>query len=388
MQRQITVLVLVIATLAICALVYLNSLKSQKETGASVVESLSNSSDVNGFARATQVRQFTFPQDAGPHPEFQNEWWYYTGNLNDETGRHFGFQLTFFRRALSPKTSERKSNWATNQIYFAHFAVSDIQNRKFYPNARWSRGAMGLAGAEADPFRVWLEDWSAASRGKSIHLNASNGSVSINLYLTPTKLIALHGKKGLSQKSAERGNASYYYSQTRLNTKGNIVIKGERFEVQGLSWLDREWSTSALSKDQTGWDWFSLQLSDGREIMLYQLRLKNGGIDPYSSGSIIERNGTVRNIGVDNFQVEVLDTWESPETGIIYPCRWRIVIPAYDIVLVVIPHQHNQELPLDFTYWEGAVRIEGDGISGNGYVELTGYKQSEKTDLNYSNLVR
>ncbi|HSE83527.1 MAG TPA: lipocalin-like domain-containing protein [Thermodesulfobacteriota bacterium] len=388
MQRQITFPVLVIATLAICALVYLNSPSPQKETGASVVEPLSESSDINGFARATQVRRFTFPQDAGPHPEFQNEWWYYTGNLNTETGRHFGFQLTFFRRALIPNIGERKSNWATNQVYFSHFAVSDIQNRKFYPNARWSRGAMGLAGAEADPFRVWLEDWSASSQGKSVHLKAGNGSVSINLYLTPAKPITLHGKKGLSQKSAEWGNASYYYSQTRLNTKGSITIKGERFKVQGLSWLDREWSTSALSKDQTGWDWFSLQLSDGREIMLYQLRLKNGGIDPYSSGSVIERNGTVRHIGVDDFRVEVLDTWKSPETGIIYPSRWRIVIPAYNIVLVVIPHQHNQELPLDFTYWEGAVRIEGDGISGNGYVELTGYKQSEKANVNYSNLFR
>lgn len=388
MQQRIIVLILVIATLAICALVYLNFRKPQKETGASVVESLSDGSHADGFARATQVRRFTFPQDAGPHPEFQNEWWYYTGNLNDETGRRFGFQLTFFRRALSPNASERNSNWATNQVYFAHFAVSDIQNRNFYPNARWSRGAMGLAGAEADPFRVWIEDWSASSQGKSVHLKASNGSVVINLFLTPTKPIVLHGNKGLSQKSSERGNASYYYSQTRLDTKGDITIKDERFQVQGLSWLDREWSTSALSKDQAGWDWFSLQLSDGREIMLYQLRLKNGGVDPHSSGSLIERNGTVRHLGIDGFQVEVLDTWKSPETGIIYPSRWRIAIPAYNIILIVTPHQHNQELPLDFTYWEGAVRIEGDGNSGNGYVELTGYTQSEKSDLNYTDLIR
>ena len=386
MQRQIIVLVLVIAALVFCALIYLNPPKPQKGTGASVVESLSNSGDINGFARATQVRQFTFPHDAGPHPEFQNEWWYYTGNLTGEAGRHFGFQLTFFRRTLSPNISERKSNWATNQVYFAHFAVSDIQNQNFYPSERWSRGAMGLAGAEADPFRVWLEGWSAASQGKSVRLKASNGSVSINLYLTPTKPIALHGKNGLSQKSADRGNASYYYSQTRLNTKGSITIKGEKFEVQGLSWLDREWSTSALSKDQTGWDWFSLQLSDGREIMLYQLRLKNGGIDPYSSGSVIERNGTVRHLGVEDFQVKVLDTWESSETGIIYPSRWRIAMPSYNITLNLIPHQQNQELPFDFTYWEGAVRIEGKNISGNGYVELTGYTKTDFAGLNFRRL--
>jgi predicted secreted hydrolase len=378
MYLRLVIPMLFVIALTIGAPLYLSRSKPETRFEASVVDALSSNNGSSGFARATQVRRFTLPNDAGPHPEFQTEWWYYTGNLTDKSGRHFGFQLTFFRRALTPNAGERKSNWATNQIYFAHFTVSDIKNRAFYPSERWGRGAMGLAGARANPFRVWLEDWSATSEGGPVRLKASNDSAAIDLYLTPVKPVVLHGEQGLSRKSAELGNASYYYSQTRLSTKGSVTINGTPFRVQGLSWLDREWSTSALSKGQSGWDWFALQLNDGREIMLYQLRLKKGGIDPYSSGSLIERDGTVRPLAVDEFQIEVLDTWKSPQTSIVYPSRWRITIPAYQINLTVIPHQPNQELPLTFTYWEGAVRVKGGNISGNGYVELTGYTRSSK----------
>ena len=363
------------------SLFYIGRPHPHREFGASVIDALSGNGVTGGFARATKSRRFNFPYDAGPHYEFQTEWWYYTGNLNDDNGRPFGFQLTFFRRALTPDKKSRKSAWAANQIYFAHFAVSDIRNRAFFPSERWSRGAIGLAGADARPFRVWVEEWSAAAEGQSVRLQAKNDSAAMDLRLAPTKPVVLHGNRGLSQKSAEPGNASYYYSQTRLHTSGTITIKDRSFRVQGFSWLDREWSTSSLSEEQSGWDWFSLQLSDNREIMLYQIRLKKGGIDPYSSGSLIERDGSVHNLAVDDFKIEVLDRWKSSITDIIYPSRWRITIPRYGIALTVVPHQTNQELPLTFVYWEGSVEVKGDNVSGNGYVELTGYNRSRESEL-------
>jgi len=348
-------------------------LQPEKYASQSIIDALSISEGKTGFDRAIGLRDFTFPDDAGPHPQFQTEWWYYTGHLTDRDGREFGYQLTFFRRALSAKKVQNRSSWATNQIYFAHFTISDIGNRKFFPHELWSRGAAGLAGAQSNPFRVWVQNWSATSSGKRTRLLAISGNVALDLILNPTKPIILQGDNGLSQKSSEPGNASYYYSQTRLDTKGTITVSGEAFEVSGLSWHDREWSTSALSQKQAGWDWFSLQLNDGREIMLYQIRLKNGGIDRFSSGSVIEKDGTVENLSFEDFYIDVTDRWRSPDTGIVYPSGWRINIPKFNLDFRVTPLIQNQELRLTFVYWEGAVKIIADRLSGNGYVELTGY---------------
>lgn len=349
--------------------------RSAQETG-NIAQSLSGY-DISGFKRVQMPRDFKFPKDFGPHPEYQTEWWYYTGNLVDSSGRDFGYQLTFFRRALSSYEVDRESEWASNQIYFAHFALSDIENGEFYSSERWSRSALGLAGAETMPFRVWIDDWSVQGEGKSFKLKATDGSISINLLLKPAKPVVLQGDKGLSQKSQEPGNASYYFSQTRIDTSGRVIIDGQEFEVRGLSWLDREWSTSALGENQEGWDWFSIQLDDGREIMLYQLRLKDGGIDNYSSGSIVNKNGDLTPLKAADFEIEVLDTWKSSKTGIDYPSKWRISIPGHDIELNVVPLLQDQELLHSFIYWEGAVKISGEGFSGKGYVELTGYDSKD-----------
>jgi len=349
--------------------------RSAQETG-NIAQSLSGY-DISGFKRVQMPREFKFPQDLGPHPEYQTEWWYYTGNLADSAGRDFGYQLIFFRRALSSYEVDRESKWASNQIYFAHFALSDIENREFYSSERWSRSALGLAGAETMPFRVWIDDWSVQGEGKSFKLKANDSSISLDLLLIPVKPPVLQGDKGLSQKSQEPGNASYYFSQTRIDTSGRIIIDGQEFEVRGLSWLDREWSTSALGENQEGWDWFSIQLNDGREIMLYQLRLKDGGIDNYSSGSIVNKNGDLTPLKAADFEIEVLDTWKSSKTGIDYPSKWRISIPGHDIELNVVPLLQDQELLHSFIYWEGAVKISGEGFSGKGYVELTGYDSKD-----------
>jgi len=358
------------------------SLSTENGGRLSVAETLGGD-EQSGFARALEPREFVFPQDHGPHPEFKTEWWYYTGNLQDESGRRFGYQLTFFRNALQPDPVERESAWASQQIYLAHFALTDPANKKFYYFERFSRSALELAGATADPFYVWLEDWSASSSGPDslpMQLRAKAGEVMITLELDSLKPAVLQGVNGLSQKSAEPGNASYYYSMTRLPTLGEIHIAGERFVVSGTSWLDREWSTSALGKNQVGWDWFSLQFDDGRELMYYQLRLDDGQPDPLSSGVLVAIDGSSTRLKPDDLNLAVLKQWVSPHSDGEYPARWRMEIPTHQLDLEITPLLADQELQTSIRYWEGAVSVRGKAgkksVSGYGYVELTGYQQA------------
>lgn len=341
----------------------------------SVVEAVNSSGA--GFKRVTEPRSFEFPADHGPHAGYQTEWWYYTGNLDTADGRHFGYQLTFFQRALAPEQVERPSNWGTSALYMAHFAVTDVAGEQFYAFDRFSRNGAQLAGAQADPFRVYLENWSASGSGEDTHLLASQGPVSLDLQVRGTKPPALQGDRGLSQKGAETGNASYYYSLTRMATTGTVTINGQNFTVSGTSWMDREWSTSVLGPEAVGWDWFALQLADGREIMFYQIRRRDGSSDPFSSGSLIATDGTVQRLKRDDVELEVLDRWRSPRSTATYPAHWRMRIPAANLDLEIKPYLADQELALAVTYWEGASRIRGTSngqpISGNGYVELTGY---------------
>jgi len=347
---------------------------------ASISEALSGSQDLEGFKKAEQPRTFDFPKDHGPHPQFQTEWWYYTGNLKDGQGRHFGYQLTFFRRALRPEAPSTSSAWRTQQIYFAHFAISDISNKKFYSQERFSRSGLDLSGAQDSPYRVWLEDWQVFSQEGKTFIVAREKGFSLNLELLPLKKPVLQGNRGLSQKSAGKGNASYYYSLPRIQTVGKIQIGTEEFTVQGLSWLDREWSTSVLNEQQEGWDWFALQFEDGRELMLYQLRLKGGKIDTYSAGMLINQKGEGIALKAEDFNINPSRRWTSPQTGITYPAAWQIKIPRFNLSLTVTPYQADQEHRHNFVYWEGAVQVSGDGVSGSGYAELTGYGSPQKME--------
>ena len=345
------------------------------EPPSQLAELLGDAADA-GFARALEPRDFVFPDDHGPHPEFRNEWWYVTGNLDADSGERFGFELTFFRFALVPSIEPSDSAWRTNQVYIAHLAVTDADNGQFFVAQRYSRGALGLAGAQARPFTVWIDDWRIESEAETWHLVASDADFGVDLSLEFLKQPVLNGIDGLSQKSAEPGNASYYYSVTRLGTAGTVRIGNESYRVSGLSWLDREWSTSALSAEQVGWDWFALQLSDGSELMVDNLRLKDGSRDPASAGTRVEPNGMSAHIEPNDIAITVLDTWESPAGGT-YPSRWRVAIPAMDLDLTVTPVMADQELFTTVRYWEGAVDVEGQSggqpVSGRGYVELTGY---------------
>jgi predicted secreted hydrolase len=330
-----------------------------------------------GFARAMAPRPFQFPADHGPHPDFRTEWWYYTGNLQTADRRHIGFQLTFFRVALAPTEQPRASAWATRQLYFAHFAVTDTAASRFHAFSRTGRGALGMAGAEAAPFRVWIDGWSAEGSGASPRLRASEGDVAIDLELSATKPVVLQGERGLSRKGPEPGNASFYYSFTRMPARGIVRLGAESLAVSGEAWMDREWSTSGLGADLQGWDWFAVQLDDGRELMVYLLRRRDGTLDPFSAGSLVAPDGAVRALGAGDVRVETLAHWSSPRSGVRYPARWRLTVPSAELRLDIEPRLADQELRVNTRYWEGAVGVTGMAgawsIRGQGYVELVGY---------------
>ncbi len=341
--------------------------------------------NTEGFRRVTEPRQFSFPADYGPHPEYHTEWWYYTGNLRSADGHHYGYQLTFFRQGLTPTPPERASHWATHDVYLAHLGLTDVAGNRFFAADRLSRGGdIGLAGASAKPFRVFVERWSVEGTGEEARLRAGDNKIAINLQVRAVKPPTLQGDRGFAQKGAARGNATYYFSNTRMETTGTISIDGKELTVQGLSWFDREWGTSSLAEDQIGWDWFSLQLSDGRDLMWYLLRRKDGTADTtYSQGSITDSAGKVDYIRSTDIQVQILDTWVSPSTQARYPAGWRLRIPGAGLDLEVRPLIADQELRVGFRYWEGAVAVSGTSngqpISGNGYVELTGYADVSET---------
>jgi predicted secreted hydrolase len=339
--------------------------------------------DSTGYLRAEGPMPLDFPAAHGPHPDYQTEWWYYTGNVQTDAGRTFGYQLTFFRRALAPpdQRSQRESEWATDQVYMAHLALTDGAEERHQAFERFSRGAAGLAGAQAAPYHVWLEDWSVEEVEPGVTLmRAAQDDVALELRLADSKGPILHGDRGFSPKGPQPGNASYYYSLTRLETSGRIRTGDETHEVRGLSWMDHEFSTSGLAADQVGWDWFSMQLDDGSELMVFQLRTEDGRIDPYSSGTFIAPDGGTRALDRSEFEIRVTDTWRSPHTGAVYPAGWTIAVPAVELQLEIEPYVADQELTVSYAYWEGAVRIEGERagrpVRGAGYIEMTGYAAS------------
>lgn len=351
------------------------------DTQRTFLQQLSSTSNEQ-FDKAEHVKAFSFPLDHGPHNTYQTEWWYLTGNLQAQNGHQFGYQLTFFRVALSPEMPPRSSAWASNQFYMGHLALSDIKNDKHYVSERFSRAALGLSGAEASPFRVWLEDWEISGNENTpfpMTLNAKTAEFSIQLKLKNLKPLVLQGNQGLSQKSKEKGNASYYYTYSRIKSEGRVTTADQTHQVSGLSWMDREWSTSALAADQAGWDWFALQLSNGYDLMYYQLRKKNGAIDPASGGVLVDPDGKYIRLTSSDVRLSAQKHWQSKETDIRYPVGWQLDIPKENIQLSVMAKRASQEMNVAIRYWEGAVQVDGKykgkNVDGSGYLELAGYQK-------------
>ena len=345
--------------------------------------------DSSAFARATQPGQVKLPRDFGPHNDFQTEWWYYTGNLQagdrKNNDRPFGYQLTFFRSAVVPESDEAvnaadfQSNWRGNQLYSAHFTLSDIQSDRFYPFERYSRGGNGLAGAQAEPYEVWLEDWSATEvEPDQVRLQAKAEGVAIDLNLTQSLPPVLQGDRGLSQKGTEPGNASYYYSLVQQPTQGQIILADQQYDVTGVSWKDHEYSTSGLSQGTVGWDWFALQFDNGAALMLYNLRHEDGQAEPTSAGKFITADGSTQTLALGDWDLDVLKSWTSKDSGATYPAQWHLTLPKLGLDIQGKSQMADQELrTATATYWEGAVGFKGElqdqPVTAQGYVEMTGY---------------
>ena len=339
------------------------------------------SDDRGEFADVVPGRSFSFPADHGEHPEFKTEWWYFNGNLSNEQGEQFGYQLTLFRVGLSKNNlTANPSAWSTDSLLMGHFAVSDLEAQQFLSFERFARRSLGLAGVEPEGRRIWLENWSIERLNEGWTLKAlaeeDEHTVRLELSLEETKAPILQGDQGYSRKGPEAKHASYYVSQTRLKSNGKLEFDGKTHSVEGTSWFDHEWSSEAMAEGLAGWDWFSLQLSDDTELMIYLLRYEDGRIEPASSGSFVNSEGQKRNLALQDFEVLVQDRYQS-QRGVEYPNRWKISVPSVELKIQVDPLMADQEMTSGVPYWEGAVSVSGtqagNEVTGRGFVEMTGY---------------
>ena len=334
------------------------------------------------YKLALPGRPLLFPADHYSHPDYKTEWWYYTGHLEAETGKRYGYQVTFFRFGLRDRQANLKEQTPLfTELYMAHFALSDIAAEKFVFRERINRGYDQRAGAAVDRFLIWNEGWKVESDGGDHRISINDRGTQLRLRLKALKPPVLHGDHGHSQKGEGEGRASYYYSLTRMQTSGELTVNGKRQKVRGYTWMDHEFGSNQLTAAQVGWDWFSIQLDDNSEVMLYLVRRKDGTVDPHSSGTVVSFDGKTRHLKLSDYRVEVLDRWQSPASGAQYPMHWRVVIPSEGIELNIVPAFPEQELITNrstrVTYWEGAVSITGTKggktVTGRGYVEMTGY---------------
>jgi predicted secreted hydrolase len=336
------------------------------------------------YRTAVPGYRFEFPRDYFDHPDFQTEWWYYTGNLKSANGHHFGFELTFFRQAAS-RDPARAATWDVRDIYLTQLALSDLDSQEFYHSERINRAGPGIAGVSASTARIWNGNWQIQWQGSDQNLQAIEKQFQLHLALHPEKPPVLQGENGVSQKSEGAGHASYYFSLTRLTATGQLELNGKPLEVSGLAWMDHEFFTQQLEQDQVGWDWLSLQLEDKTELMLFRIRRKDGSVDPFSAGTYVDAQSKSTHLRSADFSLQPLDQhWTSPVTHAVYPVAWKIIIPKLDIELEAHTPLTSQELTgntnIAPSYWEGAITLEGRRgevpLKGVGYLEMTGYDRA------------
>ena len=339
-----------------------------------------NGQNERRYCRALPGYQFEFPRDHFSHPCYRVEWWYFTGNLAAEDGQRFGYELTFFRVGVDNRFPN-PSRWRVDNLYLAHFAISDLGKQKFFYTQRLNRAGIELAGASQSKGRIWNGDWVAELTATGWKLEAAEGDNRIRFQMRSLKPPVIQGQNGVSQKAAGEGNASHYYSLTRLETSGLLETGGASYDLQGWSWMDHEFATNQLQHGQAGWDWISLQMDDGTEWMLYRLRRTGGDPDPHSAGSFIAADGRVVQLMAEDFQMLPLEQWHSPHTGGLYPIRWRVLVPSLGLDVEIRAAMPDQELvtreSTGLNYWEGSILVRGTKggktVQGRGYLEMTGY---------------
>jgi len=343
--------------------------------------------------------QWSFPRDHWAHRAFRNEWWYFTGHLlsRGDPQRRFGYQFVIFRVGLYPGASGLASEWDAANLLMGHAAITDkaagehrfsevlyreapfLAQFAAYPDTEiaWSRAPIGTDG-------TWKLRW--IGEGFELEMADRDKGIALGLRTAISGPPLFQGPRGFSRKSDEPGAASMYYSFTRLDTRGALSIDGQSWEVEGVSWMDRELSSNQLTEEQTGWDWFGLRLDDGRDLMLYQLRTEGDVVD-YGKGTLQSPDVGVRYLNAADWRLRATATWKSPETGIVYPAAWTVEIPSEKLRLKIQPDVSDQEnhsrTGVGMTYWEGAVTVYGeDGQrAGEGYVELTGYGEDNRPPI-------
>jgi predicted secreted hydrolase len=325
--------------------------------------------------------RFEFPRDHFSHPDFQTEWWYYTGNVKSGDGHRFGFELTFFRQAVN-RDPAKTAVWEVKDLYLAHLALSDLDDREFFHSERTNRSGPGIAGVSQSIGRIWNGNWQIQWDSGDQKLRAIDERFELHLTLHSEKPPVIHGENGVSQKAEGPGRASHYISLTRLDTSGSIELGGKKFEVTGFSWMDHEFFTHELDASQIGWDWLSLQFADNTELMLFRIRRNDGSSDPHSAGTYIDARGKATHLRRSDFTLQPHEEkWTSPATRARYPIHWKIAVPTLGLELEVKTPLASQELTgktkLVPNYWEGAIVLTGYGntqrLSGVGYLEMTGY---------------
>jgi predicted secreted hydrolase len=341
------------------------------------------------YKKALPGYKYRFPQDHFSHDQYKTEWWYYTGHLISKDNKHYGFELTFFRTGADQEPQNKSSAWKLENFYLAHFAVTDENGKRFRFYEKLNRAGLNLAGASSDAYYVHNEGWSVEKLGEHYLLKADAPEYSIHLCLDALKPPVIHGVNGVSQKASCVGCASYYYSITRLKTEGLLFVGDKPTEVTGLTWMDHEFGSNQLTSEQSGWDWYSLQMDDNRELMLYVLRRTDGTIEPASSGTIVDAQGQAKHIKLDQFKVTTSGSWHSSKSGANYPMDWHITVPSEKLDVTLHTSLPDQELntarSTGVTYWEGSVNVKGTSngkpVAGQGYVEMTGYGEKFKKNI-------
>lgn len=338
--------------------------------GAKALDPAALARDASGFAEVTPGRPLTFPRDFGVHPEFRIEWWYLTANLKDAAGVSYGAQWTLFRQGTEP--GPQRAGWSNQSLWMGHAAVTSASEHLFAET--FARGGIGQAGVEAAPFRAWIDDWSLAARSdppdaRLSHLRvcARGPGFGYALDVATDKPLVLHGAVGFSRKS-DLGQASYYFSQPFYLVDGVLSLHGQEIKVSGEAWLDREWSSQPLAKGQKGWDWFSLHLSGGENVMLYRFRSEAGR--DFLAGTWIAADGTPQPLQAADIVLTPLS--QTAVGGKTLPTRWRIEVKSHALSVETAPLNAKAWMATRYAYWEGPIDFWGSS-QGVGYLEMTGY---------------
>jgi predicted secreted hydrolase len=325
--------------------------------------------------------RYAFPRDHFDHPDFQTEWWYYTGNVKARDGRRFGFELTFFRHGTD-RDATKTNAWDVRDVYLTHLALSDLDSGQFFHAERTNRVGPGIAGISETERRIWNGNWQIAWQGETQKLQAIDERFELHFAMQSAKPPVIHGMNGVSQKAVAPGHASHYISLTRMITEGEIEMLGRRFQVTGTAWMDHEFFTHQLEPNQIGWDWMSIQFEDDTELMLFRIRRKDGSVDPYSSGTFVDANGAGTQLLQSDFTLQPAGaSWTSSATHATYPIEWKVSVPKLNLDLHASTSLPSQELTaiskIAPSYWEGAIALTGHKkavpVRAVGYLEMTGY---------------